>query len=107
MAAGPNDGIRASLISTSRANLLDEIRNHKGFEKTKHVKAQDKRQSVNDELEARLALRRQAVSGQEIPTKGITRSLSDMISVAEPSDSENDSSEGESFQYKSKKCLTS
>ena len=56
---------------------------------------QDKRQIVKNELEARLALQRQAVSGREIPTKGIARSLSDMISVAEPSDSENDSSEGE------------
>ena len=89
------------------ANLLDAIRNHKGVDglkKTdKHVPIKSKSLDFHDELAAKMALRRQAVGGEERDGKTMTRSLSNMIAEpeleADTPSSFDDSSEG-GFLYK-------
>ena len=74
-----------------------EIRNHKGLKKTEPTKS--KSLDFPDELKARIAKQRKAVDGEEAPSKGIARSLSDMISEpeseADTPDPFDDSFEGE------------
>ena len=82
------------------ADLMDAIRSHKGVQGLKRAKpTKSKTLDLQDELKARITQRRQAVSGEERPSKGMARSLSDMISepefVADTPDFFEDSSEGE------------
>ena len=83
--------------SKPQVDLMYEIRNHKGLKKTEPTKS--KSLDFPDELKARIAKQRKAVDGEEAPSKGIARSLSDMISEpeseADTPDPFDDSFEGE------------